>query len=508
MIMEEKVCFEFLQVAVGNRKSLSAAINDIDWLRLFEFCKKQALIGVGFTAVEKLHAMGVVCPASLRMQWMALALQIEKRNALLNEQCRLLTDRYKHDGFSTCILKGQGNCINYPENLRKRRQCGDIDLWTVPLCDISVAVQTGSNDVEYVTYKGFRAVREYVRMLHRIDGYFEKPVIRYHHIEAPKMEGTEVEVHFRPCYTHSPLRNWRMQRWFDDHADVCMKNKTQMGFAVPTSSVNVVYQMCHLFSHYFDEGLGLRQLMDYYFALRVWHNDVMECKDLQSQGMWSEGLGTPVMSKEEVMAVLRSFGIGKFAGAVMWVLHEAFENEECLLELEMRNEKLGIERELPQINRELKENGPQADEDGEQQLFAHCQSKEELIKLRKFFAHCQSKEELIKLRKFFAHCQSKEEFIKLKQVSAIGQQLKENNCAPWMICEPNEVEGRKLLAEIMQGGNFGQYDTRDAALKKGGMMKHGVWKLKRVMRLVSSYPEEALWEPVFRVWHLCWRIVH
>ena len=151
--------------------------------------------------------------------------------------------------------------------------------------------------------------------------------------------------------------------------------------------------------------------------------------------MWSEGLGTPVMSATEIMAVLRSFGMGKFAAAVMYVLQEAFENEECLLELEMRNEKLGIERECPQINREFKKN-----------IFV-----------------------------------------------------------PWMICEPNEKEGRKLMAEIMQGGNFGQYDSRDAALKRGGMVKHGVWKLKRVMRLVSSYPEEALWEPVFRVWHLVWR---
>ena len=111
-------------------------------------------------------------------------------------------------------------------------------------------------------------------------------------------------------------------------------------------------------------------------------------------------------------------------------------------------------------------------------------------------------------QQLFTHYQSKEEFIKLKQVSAIGQQLKKNNYLPWMICEPNEKEGRKLLAEIMQGGNFGQYDTRDAALKKGGMVKHGVWKLKRVMRLVSSYPEEALWEPLFRVYHLLWRLLH
>lgn len=443
----EKLYFEFLQIAIGNRKSLSAAIHDSDWLRLFEFCKKQALIGVGFTAVEKLHTLGVECPANLRMQWMALALLIEKRNALLNEQCKKLTEQYWHDGLSSCILKGQGNCLNYPEELEKRRMPGDIDVWCIPPKDgLDIAVATGNNDVEYVNYKDVNAVIEYGRMQHRLVGYNEKLVIRYHHIEAPKMDETEVEVHFRVGFLNSPLRNWRMQRWFDNHTDVCMKNKTHMGFAVPTASVNVVYQMCHLFSHYFDEGLGLRQLMDYYFALRVWHNDVMECKDLQSQGMWSEGLGTPVMSKEEVMAVLRSFGMRKFAGAVMWVLNEAFENEEC----RMKKQRSATEGKA---NVECSD----ADEVGEQQL------------------------------------------------PAIGQQLSKKYYVPWMICEPDEKEGRKLLAEIMQGGNFGQYDTRDVLLKKGGMMKHGLWKLKRVMRLVSSYPEEALWEPVFRVWHLVWR---
>ena len=481
--MEEKVYFEFLQVAVGKRKSLSVSVTDADWHRLFEFCKRQAIIGVGFTAVEKLHAMGVVCPAALRMQWMALALQIERRNDLLNEQCSQLAGRYEHDGLSTCILKGQGNCLNYPEELRKRRQCGDIDVWTVPFeneecrlkkqrsaaegkaneeCSeadggVAIAVQTGKEDVEYVEYHGRKAVIEYVKMQHRLVGSNVSPIIRYHHIEAPKIDGTEVEVHFRPCYAHSPLRNWRMQRWFNDHADVCMKNKTHMGFAVPTASVNVVYQMCHLFSHYFDEGIGLRQLMDYYFALRVWHNDVMECKDLQSQGMWSEGLGTPVMSAQEVMAVLRSFGMGKFAGAVMYVLHKVFfKNEETMFG-GRRESQCRMKKQRSAAEGKANEECTEADDGGERKL------------------------------------------------KRINRELKDNNFAPWMICEPNEREGKKLLAEIMQGGNFGQYDTRDAAMKKGGMMKHGVWKLKRVMRLVSSYPEEALWEPVFRVWHLGWR---
>ena len=100
------------------------------------------------------------------------------------------------------------------------------------------------------------------------------------------------------------------------------------------------------------------------------------------------------------------------------------------------------------------------------------------------------------------------DFVDERELLQIERKLKENNFAPWMICAPNEKEGKKLLEEIMKGGNFGQYDTRDATLKNGGMIKHGIWKLKRVMRLVSSYPEEALWEPVFRVYHLGWRLIH
>lgn len=68
--------FDFLQVATGNRKSLSVNISDTDWHRLFDFCNRQALVGVGFSAVERMHRQGIQCPVSLKMKWMALVLQI------------------------------------------------------------------------------------------------------------------------------------------------------------------------------------------------------------------------------------------------------------------------------------------------------------------------------------------------------------------------------------------------------------------------------------------------
>ena len=455
-VMLQRIFFEFLQVTIGQRSCMSQALTMEEWKGLYGLLKKHALLGVGYVAIQKLPKEQWP-PNAMIMQWVGVAQKIRLLNLELNEECRKVVTQLEHDGIGAVVIKGQSNLENYPEELREYRNPGDIDLWTKQTndCGIPIAVQQGDS-VEYEYYKGVRGIIEYARLQRRVreDKSPFKPL--YYHVEYHTDKGTEVEMHYRPSFLCSPIRNMRMQRWFKEQFDVCLQNRCRLGFPVLTSSVNVVYQLVHLHRHVFEGGVGLRQLMDYYFALRVWHNDVMECKDLQTQGMWSEGLGTPVMSAQEMMAVIRSFGMGQFAGAVMWVLNEVFAMPTRQL---INDERLMINDGVHTENTDGN-GGPQADEVGEQQL------------------------------------------------SKIGQQLKENNFAPWMICEPNEKEGRRLLEEIMKGGNFGQYDTRDAALKKGGMVKHGVWKLKRVMRLVRSYPEEALWEPVFRFYHLIWRFSH
>lgn len=379
-------CIEFIRLSITDRNCCISHLDKEDWELLFDYCKRQAVIGIGFTTVEKLYKQDVRCPKDLMMRWMSLAMQIEQRNGRMNAACKDVSTMFIRDGFDCCVLKGQGNMLNYPEHLSYRRQSGDIDLWVHP--------QNARNPIKTAISYVYKHSKP------------KKGAI-YHHIDMPMQNGIELEVHFRPSFCRSFIRNRRMQRWFSIHSEICMRNKTTLGFSVPTPSVNVIYQMCHIFSHYFHEGIGLRQMIDYYFALKTWHNDCMEKKDFQSQGMWMEGLGTPVMSKEEVMHTLKSFGMGKFAAAVMWVLQTAFA-------------------------------------------------------------------------------------------------MPDN----WLICPPDEKRGKELLDEIMLAGNFGQYDERGKDMKNGGMIKHGLWKLKRVMRLVSSYPEEALWEPFFRVWHLGWRGFH
>lgn len=73
----------------------------------------------------------------------------------------------------------------------------------------------------------------------------------------------------------------------------------------------------------------------------------------------------------------------------------------------------------------------------------------------------------------------------------------------YMICDVNEREGRFLLNEIMMAGNFGMYDEH--IKHGGGKMSHAWEKTKHNLRFVKHYPEEALFEPWFWVYHYIWR---
>ena len=70
----------------------------------------------------------------------------------------------------------------------------------------------------------------------------------------------------------------------------------------------------------------------------------------------------------------------------------------------------------------------------------------------------------------------------------------------------NEPEGRFLLSEIMQAGNFGHADSR--MKMKSGDSRFSIF-LKHVSRnfhFLAHYPSEVLWSPLWKLWHFFWRI--
>ena len=439
----------FLNYCLGKKVDMSMVVAKIDWRQLYTFASRLALLGFCFDGIERLakefseelkqNPMG----RDLLMAWMGKAQQIRRQNIKVNVVASKLYSMLREDDLRCCILKGQGNALMYPNAYS--RNPGDIDVW----------VNASREQITEYAKKHFMIGDD----------------IRYHHLETT-LDGVPVELHFFPGIMNNPIYNARLQKWFKRNADLQCSNVVSLPdgigeIAIPTTAFNVVYQLTHLYHHFFDEGIGMRQIIDYFLVVNDFSKNVflnnksskitpslftikegstshpdpltlrreggnrptrcsepLRSKDggaskpspncagwdrLSIEGDNSVGSTSVTSSASTALVVvqreLKYLGLWKFAGAVMYVLHEA----------------LGLSEEK-------------------------------------------------------------------------------------MIVPMDEKRGKLLLAEILEGGNFGRHFTKYGHFTQQGMAKKYFLKIWRNMHFVRYYPAEALSEPIFRTWHFFWRM--
>ena len=285
----------------------------LDWYDFYQFVCEQAIAGVAFEGVKRMaDAKGKMeesCqsqskpPFNLLMEWIGLTEQIAGQNRILNRRCVEVVKEYREAGFQCCVLKGQGNAARYGrgtrddgsrDSLALRRTPGDIDLWVLPKED-------GSRKREIIKY-----VRE-----HHPEKMDE---VRYYHM-GYEDKGIEVEVHFMPNIMNNPVYHRRLQKWYKKMAEGGrLMEEVELpegvgSIPVPTAEFNIVFQLAHMMHHFFDEGIGLRQFVDYYYVL-------ME-----------EGR----RQMDDVADTLQYLGLWKFAGAVMYVMQEVFHLDKAYM---------------------------------------------------------------------------------------------------------------------------------------------------------------------------------
>lgn len=378
MEAQQKIFFDFLQFCIKTVAEIPASVKDADWKVMYAIAKKQALIGVLFHGIKQLPKE-LAPDAGLLMQWMGMAQKIRQQNIRLFLDSAKVCKKFKEVGFRNCILKGQVNALLYPDPYM--RTSGDIDIY----------LDGGRN-----------------RVMQYINKVCPNQVMRYHHVDFPVMKSA-IEVHFTPSYMFFPVHNRRMQKRFKKVMDLQCSNIVTLpdGYGeitVPTTSFNVIYILSHLYRHVFTEGIGLRQLLDYYFVLVKWHTDLTNLTESNKSLPQMMQISTDL---DALRHELKYLGLWKFAGAVMYVLHET----------------LGLPEEK-------------------------------------------------------------------------------------MIAPIDVNEGRFLLAEIMQEGNFGHYDTRLGSKENEGKFHRYLRMSLRNLRFVKHYPTEALSEPLFRTWFALWKKIH
>ena len=278
-----------------------------DWQAMYRMAKKQtltALIGKALEGIDSNVLLDSDEKAKegfgiLMMQWMGEVVKATRRNLKINgdviEEVRLLEDK----GLECCLLKGQGNALIYPHP--EVRMAGDIDMW--------VRLKGTDNDDRNIRkiIKGVKEVLPDARAT-------------YHHIDAPDTNGTPVELHYRPQFLFSHHHNKRLQRFFVENADEQFAHKVRFGdvaIAVPTARFNIVFQLSHIYNHLFHEGIGLRQVVDYYYCLSDLSRNL---HGRQEEDVISVKEGNGMHRDEALERLLRRLGLYQIAGSIMWIL--------------------------------------------------------------------------------------------------------------------------------------------------------------------------------------------
>lgn len=284
--------FELIQVALGHITLLSRTPTTEEWQSLFILSKKQALLGINYAAIERLPK-DQRPQRQLLLQWCLAAERIKERNAELNRKVIEISRKFHNDGFPNLILKGQGVAQYYKIcNLEQYRTPGDADIWF-----------NGSRE-DIITY-----VRK----------HNPKCDVVYHHVDFPDIDDVQIEIHFMPSWMNCYLTNKRLQRFFNDSQEFISVSHRQQTIPTPSLEFNRIYILLHIYRHLFHEGIGLRQVMDYYFVL--------------IQG-FSEN------QRLQTMQIIRSLRMERFTAAIMWVLKEIFKMKDDYL-LTTPNEKEG-----------------------------------------------------------------------------------------------------------------------------------------------------------------------
>ena len=399
--------FELIRVALGKQKCLSRNPSAKEWKRLFKMAERQRLLGICFYGVKKVaspkydneaypHPLPegkgenkISIPGDLYDYWLGTAALIQQQNHRMNKYTEETVKLFRENGFPCCVMKGQSVARLYNEGRRTKderpkesnslgmfRQSGDIDIWVASgrekLCEFSM------------------------QRFGRVDG------MTYHDVHIPLWKDTEVEAHFKPGNMFNPFHDKKLQKFFKQY------EPTMDSSIDAPAEFNVIYILQHCFKHFLERGIGMRQVMDYYFVLQ-------SRRPTPTPSLYSEG---------NLETTLRECGLLKFARAMMWVLQHVFEEN-------------NVDEERRTKNEDTKDNW-------------------------------------------------RERY-------------------PWMIVEPLESEGRFILHEVMQGGNFGKFDKR---IKKGGKRS----KLQAVsavlqhnLHLLKHYPSDVIWAPIWIVYHYIWK---
>ena len=419
-----------------------------------------------FDGIKKLPAEYVGMKKELLLQWMAESQMLEKSNVRLNGAAIQVSEWFRKKGFRTCILKEQGNALMYPNPYS--RTPGDIDIW----------VEGGD-----------KRVISFVRSI----SPHEKAC--YHHIEFPSYKGVEVEVHYRPSFLLCFWHNRKLQKYYERVKDEQFSHRVMLGeqweIAIPTVEFNLIFQLTHIFSHLMNEGIGLRQVVDYYYVLCDFYKVYQKSSKITPSLFFDKASCTRQFESElslHSLASLFPLKEGSTSHPDPLTLRGEGGNRPTRCSEPLRSKDGGPSKVSPDCA-----GWDRRDAIGDMTSVTASTDSSATAARSSSTAIDRVQEELKELGLW-------------KFAGGIMYIMQEvfGMPASQLMVRPNEKYGKFVLNEVLEAGNFGRHDARNRFGRS--QLGHNLQRVYRDIRLARYFPGEALCEPLFRVWHFFWRL--
>ena len=452
---QHQIFFDFLRFCIGSAKEIPDSLKEADWKELYAIAKKQCLVGVLFDGIKKLPAEYVGIEKELLLQWMAESQMLEKANVRLTDAAIQVSEWFLKKGFRTCILKGQGNALMYPNPYS--RTPGDIDIW----------VEGGDK-----------------RVISFVSSISPHEKACYHHIEFPSYKGVEVEVHYRPSFLLCFWHNRKLQKYYERVKEEQFSHRVMLGeqgeIAIPTAEFNLIFQLTHIFSHLMNEGIGLRQLVDYYYVLCDFYKVYQSFSKTHPSSLTLKG-GSTAFPKPLFNGLYTPFGSPVSGGQKPQGTGDVTAPPR---RSEPLRSKVGGPSKVSPDCAGWDRLSIEGDNSAGSTTAVTSSASTALDEVQK-----ELKE--LGLWKFAGG-------IMYIMQEVFGMP------ASRLIVPPNEKYGKFVLNEVLEAGNFGKHDARNRFGRS--KLGHNLQRVYRDIRLVRYFPAEALCEPLFRTWHFFWRL--
>ncbi len=249
--------FALVRAGLWEQDVQLASYGQIDFNEVYRLAEEQSVVGLVAAGIE--HVKDLKISKEVTLTFVGGALQLEQRNAAMNEFVAKLIERLRVNNIYVLLVKGQGIAQCYQRPLW--RASGDIDLFLrddnyLKAKELLVPLANSVEDEDHYTQHLGMTIYSMEVELH---GNLRSEL-------CPRID-RELDKVKDEVFNEGNVRSW-------------LNGKTQV--FMPGINCDIVYVFSHILQHFFKGGIGLRQICDWCRLLWA-YKDIVDRKQLENR---------------------------------------------------------------------------------------------------------------------------------------------------------------------------------------------------------------------------------